>query len=111
MVDLNVVTTYISPIIVIVCLALGYVIKYAIPSKIINSFIPLIVMVVGIGSNIWNVGAVSLEIVVTGAISGLAATGLYEAFSNILNLPKKIEEETVTIEYGQNSLKGKHFAK
>jgi hypothetical protein len=55
-------------------------------SKKINNFIPLIVMLLGIGANIWAVGAITLETCVAGAVSGLASTGLYEAFSNIIGL-------------------------
>lgn len=53
---------------------------------------------------------------VAGAVSGLAATGLYEGFTNILNLPKLSQEvNDIQIEYGNpidaEELTGKHFLK
>lgn len=52
-------------------------------------------------------------------ISGLAATGLYEAFKNMLNLPQTYITETAIpeIPYGNNLTEieelpqGEHFAK
>ena len=87
---------FISPIIVLACLCVGYVIKNLIPNEKINNWIPLIVGVLGILLNIWNCGGIDLLIVVTGAISGLASTGLYEAFKGILealSTPKATTEE------------------
>lgn len=52
MVDLSVVLTFISPIIVIACLCVGFVIKNAIPNEKVNRFIPIIVMILGIVLNI-----------------------------------------------------------
>lgn len=51
MIDLTIITTLISPIIVIACLCVGFVIKYTTPNKKVNHFIPLIVMVLGIVLN------------------------------------------------------------
>ena len=51
MVDLTIIATMISPIIVIACLCVGFVLKYAIPNDKVNHFIPLIVMVLGIVLN------------------------------------------------------------
>ena len=40
--DLTIITTYISPIIVIACLVVGYVFKNLIPNNLVNNFIPVI---------------------------------------------------------------------
>ena len=48
MVDLQILTDLVSPMIVVGCLIIGYVLKNAVPGKIINKFIPLIVTVCGI---------------------------------------------------------------
>ena len=85
MIDLTIITTMISPIIVVACLCVGFVLKYAIPNKKVNHFIPLIVMVLGIILNFWATGIIALETAVAGAVSGLASTGLYEAFSQLIN--------------------------
>ena len=50
-----------------------------------DRFIPLIAAVVGLVLVLWiNAFAFSAEVVVVGLISGLAATGLYEAIKNLL---------------------------
>lgn len=52
MVDLAIVSSFISPIIVIACLCVGFVIKYAIPGETINRLIPVIMLILGVGLNI-----------------------------------------------------------
>ena len=96
MVDLQIFTSLISPIIVIACLIVGYIIKNAVPSKIINKWIPLILAAMGIGLNCWFLGIFDFNTVMTGAASGLASTGLYESFRNIL-------------EFGDETFSGKHL--
>lgn len=107
MINLDLIFELISPITVIACLCLGYVIKRAFKNKTVNAFIPCLLACVGMAANVWASGAVNLQIITAGAVSGLAATGLYEGFSNILNLPKVETEENDTIEipYGE----GRHF--
>lgn len=82
--DMNVILEFISPIILIACLIVGYVVKHAIPNETINRYIPLIVTVLGILLNMWANVDINLQIVVTGAMSGLASTGLYELFSQLI---------------------------
>lgn len=50
--DVSLFTSLISPIIVIACLIVGYVIKNIVPNNEINKFIPLIVCSIGIVCNI-----------------------------------------------------------
>ena len=85
--DLSIVTSYISPIILIACLGIGYTI-HTLNNKILNSFIPIISASFGIAAAIWSFGVIDLTTVVTGMISGLASTGMYEAFKNIIGLPQ-----------------------
>ena len=69
-IDLAIIATLISPIITVACLAVGLVLKYMIPGKKINRFIPLIVLVLGIIFNVWYLGAFTFEVCVAGGISG-----------------------------------------
>lgn len=106
MIEGIVLTEFILPIICVACLCVGYVLKNLIPGNTIDRFIPLIVCILGILLNIWNFGLVTLEIVVTGAVSGLASTGLYELFKQLIEKGKMLtnsakteeEEETTIIE-------------
>lgn len=89
-------TDYFSPIILIACLCVGYVIKGIWSNPKVNRFIPLIVMVLGLVLNIWFEGEVTLPIAVVGMVSGLASTGLYELVdTTILNVQKACKVPTV----------------
>ncbi len=82
--DLEVFTSLISPIIVIACLMIGYILKNIYPNDKINRFIPLIVAVLGIIFNAWALHTFDFNTVMIGMASGLASTGAYEAFKNLI---------------------------
>lgn len=69
---------YAIPVIVGICMCVGYIIKHLIPTDKINRFIPLIVGVLGVLLNIWLKFGISPEILLEGLVSGLSSTGLYE---------------------------------
>lgn len=75
---------FIVPIIVGICLCVGYVVKHFVPTDIVNKFIPLIVAVLGVALNIWLNLSFTPEILLGGMASGLASTGLYELFRNFI---------------------------
>ena len=82
---------FIVPIIVLACLVIGYVIKHT-PylDKVANSYIPLIVTVLGAILGVATTG-VTIEAVIYGAVSGLASTGLHQGFTRALGLDKEEE--------------------
>lgn len=82
--DISFVTEYAVPIIVGICLCIGYVIKNIITSKKVNKYIPLIMAVLGVVLNIWINMGFTPAILLGGLISGLASTGLHQAFKNII---------------------------
>ena len=61
----------------------GYAIKQSL-DFISNKYIPLIMLVLGTILGIVSSG-LSLESILSGMVSGLASTGLYEAFRNLIN--------------------------
>ena len=73
-----------APVVTGICICIGYIIKNLIPSDKVNKFIPLISGLLGVGTNAWLEMSISPQIVLTGMLSGLAATGLYEAFHQFL---------------------------
>ena len=87
--DLSFIADYVSPIALVICLAIGYIIKNAIPNDGINRFIPLIVAVIGVIVCAFAEGTFTVQILAMGLISGLASTGLYEAFKNIITGTKE----------------------
>lgn len=83
--DLSVLTQYVSIIVVGICLCIGYVIKNSL-DFIPNKYIPLIMLVLGTVINIlMNLNVINAEVILTGMFSGLASTGLYEMFKNLIN--------------------------
>ena len=76
---------YFAPVIVGLCLCVGFVVKKWV-ADVDNRFIPTICAVLGVGLAIWiNFPTVTPEVVLTGLFSGLAATGLFEAFRNLID--------------------------
>ena len=93
--DLSFLLEYISPIILGICLCLGYVLKNIVPSDILNNFIPAIMAVTGIAVSIWVSHSFNAEILLTGLVSGAASTGLHQAFiRSIEGLDKIFGAET-----------------
>ena len=81
---------YIVVVVVAICLCVGYVLKNVVTTDRINRYIPLIMAVLGLIINLWINGFIfSPEILLGGMISGLASTGLYEAFHQFINKNKK----------------------
>ena len=82
--DINILTQFANAIIVGICLCVGYVIKHSL-DFIPNKYIPLIMACLGLAlcicTNLFNI---TLEVVLTGLFSGLASTGCYEAFKNLI---------------------------
>jgi hypothetical protein len=73
-------------IVIGICLCVGYVIKHIIPSDKVNKFIPLIMAILGVVLNAWlNAFAFTPEILLGGLASGLASTGMHQAFKQFIN--------------------------
>ena len=87
MMDLTFLSEYFIPVIVGICLCVGYGIKTSIP-KVDNSLIPMILSIIGLLINIWINSAINPSIVLGGLFSGLASTGLHQLFKNLI----KVEE-------------------
>lgn len=83
--DLNFLSEFINLGILGVCLCIGYVIKTSL-DFIPNKYIPLIMLVLGaILGIVTNLNDLSINVVLTGMVSGLASTGMYEMFKNLIN--------------------------
>lgn len=82
--DLSFLSEYAIPVIIGICLCIGFVIKQSL-SFIQNKYIPLIMAVLGLVLNVWlNQLVFTPEIVLGGLFSGLTSTGFYELFHNLL---------------------------
>lgn len=88
MFDLSAISTYLVPSIVILCLLVGYIVKNFISTDAVNKYIPLIVGVLGVVASVFTAvttgNAITVDIIVSGLASGLASTGLFEAYKNLI---------------------------
>ena len=75
---------YMMPVVVGICLCVGFVLKKWV-KDVDNKYIPTVCAVLGVVLSTWMNGWVfTPQIVMTGLFSGLASTGLYEAFRNLI---------------------------
>lgn len=87
--DLSVLTQYLDLIVVGICLCIGYMIKTGF-DNIPNKYIPLIVGILGLVVKVaMSIPTINAEVILSGLFSGLASTGLYEAFRNLVNKEEK----------------------
>lgn len=82
--DITFLTKFAVPIIVGICLCIGYILKNIISDAGINKFIPLIMAVLGVILNVWINMNFTPEILLGGLFSGLASTGLHQAFKCLI---------------------------
>lgn len=82
--DLSYLMEYSVPVIVGLCLCIGFVVKQSL-DFIPNKYIPLIMAAVGLLVNVWINKGISAEVALSGMFSGLISTGLYELFRNMVN--------------------------
>lgn len=86
--DISFLSDYAVPVIVGLCLCIGYIVKHWI-KDVDNKIIPTLCGVVGVAVALWiNWGAVTPEAVLQGLASGLAATGLHQAVKQWLGTAK-----------------------
>lgn len=87
--DITFLQDYIAPIIVGICLCVGFIIKQWI-KDVDNRFIPTINALIGLVLAMWlNGWQIEPQVILQGLFSGLASTGLFEAFRNIIDGGKK----------------------
>jgi hypothetical protein len=83
---------YVVLVVLGICLCVGFLMKTA-KSEKLNKFIPLSVAVLGVVINVWLNGfAFTPQILLGGLTSGLASTGLHQAFKQFIEKKKENEE-------------------
>ena len=84
--DFAVLENYVVVIVVLICLCIGYILKNIVPTDKINKYIPLIMGVLGVLINLWVCKwSFTPNVLLEGLISGLASTGLHQAFTKLIN--------------------------
>ncbi|MGI6500292.1 MAG: phage holin family protein [Anaerostipes sp.] len=77
----DILNNYVVLLVVGICFVVGYIIKKWVPD-VDNKIIPTVVAVLGCIINVWvNEWTFNPQILLAGLISGLASTGLHQAFS------------------------------
>lgn len=89
--DISIVNDYFVPAVVVMCLCIGYIMRNWMPTD--NKWIPTVLFVVGIICGV-VVDGLTFTAVVSGAVSGLAAVGLNQAFKQALGLNVRPDIET-----------------
>lgn len=75
---------YMIPVIMGICLVVGYVVKHWV-KDVDNKIIPTLCAVLGVAIAIWmNWPTVTPEVLLSGMASGLASTGLHQAFRQLV---------------------------
>lgn len=75
---------YMVPVIVGVCLCVGYIVKRWV-SDVENKYIPTVCAVLGVAIAFWlHWGNITPEVLLMGLASGLASTGLHQAFTQLI---------------------------
>lgn len=82
--DLSMLNEYLVLVVVGICLCVGYVIKHSL-DFIPNKYIPLIMLILGTIINILiNLNNINAGVILGGMLSGLASTGLHQAFTKLI---------------------------
>lgn len=83
--DISFLNDYAVPVIIGLCLCVGYVVKHWI-KDLDNKIIPTLCGVLGVVIAVWmNWGDITPEVVLQGLASGLASTGLHQAVRQWVN--------------------------
>lgn len=87
--DITFITDLYIPGIVAATLILGYILKKWI-RDMDNKYIPTLVCLTGAVLGCMASQSITVNALVAGAVSGLASTGLHQAFKQIIENPKKL---------------------
>ena len=82
--DLTFLQEYCTPVIVGICLCAGFIIKKWV-KDVDNKLIPTLCGILGLVLSLAvNWGRIDLTVILSGLMSGLAATGLHQAFTQLI---------------------------
>ena len=83
MTDLSFINDLYMPLIMALCLGVGYILKHWI-KDVNNKIIPTILAVLGMAVALLTSPAPNLQVIVGGLLSGLASTGLHQSFKKLI---------------------------
>ena len=78
-------SNFMIPVIMGICLMVGYIVKRWV-KDVDNKFIPTLCALLGVAVALWmNWGNITPDVILGGLASGLASTGMHQAFTQLLN--------------------------
>lgn len=80
--DLEFIVDLYIPIVMVICLCIGFVWKKFFPAD--NKWIPLILMIVGGVLGCVVAKDIAIDHIAAGMVTGLAATGLHQVFAQLI---------------------------
>lgn len=83
MADLSFLNNYATPVIIGICLCIGYIIKTSL-TYINDKYIPLIMAIIGALLSIWINLDINPNVILSGLFSGLSSTGLHQVFKQLI---------------------------
>ena len=83
MIDLSFIKDFYMPLILVLCLGVGYILKHWI-KDVDNKIIPTILAFLGVAVALLTSPTPNLQVIVGGMLSGLASTGMHQAFKNLI---------------------------
>lgn len=92
MLDLSVINNYLVVGVVLGCCGIGYVIKKSL-DFIPNKYIPLIMAILGVILNVAIAKQFDMSVFLGGLLSGLASTGLHQAFVNLIEKNDQVNDQ------------------
>lgn len=81
--NLEFITEMYIPVVLVACLVLGYIVKKWI-KDVDNKWIPTICCIAGVILACVVLAEISVQVIVAGAVTGLASTGLHQAFKQLV---------------------------
>lgn len=81
--SLQFITELYVPVVMAICLAVGYILKHW-TKDVDNRIIPTVLAILGAVCACINVKAISLDVITAGAITGLASTGMHQLFKQMI---------------------------
>ena len=78
------ITQMYMPLVVVACLAVGYIVKKWV-KDVDNKYIPTIVFILGAVLACVANRQITIELIVAGSVSGLASTGMHQMFSQLID--------------------------
>ena len=80
--DLQYIYQFTEPVVVGICLCIGYIIKTSL-DFIPNKYIPLILAIFGVCMSALSRRCIDVNVILTGMCSGLASTGAHQIVKNL----------------------------